>query len=437
MKRNLYARLAWLVLAALITPSVFAQQSNFGKEEALTILKNAKDEVKKHYYDTKYHGVNLDEHFKNAEEKIKQSQNTGQLMGIIAQALIDFDDSHLYFMPPPRMDRYEYGFDIKAHGENVFINSVKPGSDAEAKGVKPGDRLISMNNFPMIREKLWIVKYLFYTLRPQPAVRMVLQSPDQPERTIDVNAKVTRGKQVKDLTNDNGVDLNDYIRDIQNEDHLTRHRYEKIGEDIFIWKMPQFDLQESDVDVMIGRARKCKSIIFDMRGNGGGYVLTLKRLVGDVFDREIKIADRQGRKELKPVIAKKQAGNFEGNIIVLIDSESASAAEIFAKVMQLEKRGTVLGDRSMGAVMEARGYSYQIGVNTIIPYAFSVTDADVIMADGKSLERVGVTPNKTMIPSAKDLAAGYDPVLAAAVEMLGGKITPEAAGKLFPMEWRK
>lgn len=433
-KRKLVRIMLFLMVGSwAITTS--GQFTNFRKEEAVIVLKNAKDEIKKHYYDTKYHGIDLDAHFKKAEDRVREAQNTGQLFGIIAQALVDFDDSHLFFLPPPRMNRYEYGIIFKAYGQDIFITAVKPDSDAMAKGIKPGDRIVSINGFPVIREKLWVLQYLFYTLRPQPALRLVLQPPDQPERTVDVNAKVTTGKQIKDLTNSS--DIGEYFRDQEEQDYLRRQRYEKMGEEIFIWKMPGFDIEEDNVDVMIDRARKCKALILDLRGNGGGYVVTLQRLVSSVFDREIKIAERQGRKELKPIIAKKRGGAYDGKIIVLIDSASASASEIFAKVTQLEKRGIVLGDRSAGAVMESRGYFHQFGDSTIISYGFSVTDADVIMSDGKSLERVGVLPDKSLLPTAKDLAAGRDPVLAAAVAMLGSKLTAEEAGKLFPFEWRK
>jgi len=58
------------------------------------------------------------------------------------------------------------------------------------------------------------------------------------------------------------------------------------------------------------------------------------------------------------------------------------------------------------------------------------------MKDGKSLEHVGVVPDELLLPTAADLAAGRDPVLARAITLLGGSLDAAAAGKLFPVEWK-
>lgn len=85
--------------------------------------------------------------------------------------------------------------------------------------------------------------------------------------------------------------------------------------------------------------------------------------------------------------------------------------------------------------MEARQYVDSRGMDVKIFYGYSVTDANLIMSDGKSLEKVGVTPDEHVLPSGPDLAAGRDPVLARAAELAGIKIDPVEAGKMFPFEW--
>jgi carboxyl-terminal processing protease len=128
---------------------------------------------------------------------------------------------------------------------------------------------------------------------------------------------------------------------------------------------------------------------------------------------------------------------FSGKLVILIDSRSASASELLARVVQLEKRGTVIGDQSAGAVMESIHYDHKIGLDTQVLFGASVTEADLVMTDGKSLERIGVIPDERIIPTGADLAARRDPVLAHAVEVGGGRMDPVEAGKLFPYEWPK
>ena len=408
------------------------------RERALSMLSTIKDQLKKNYYDPNIRGMDVDTRFKTAEEKIKHATSLGQSFGIIAQVLLDLNDSHTTFDPPSRAVSVEYGWQMQAIGDQCFVIAVKPGSDADAKGLKPGDLVVSVDGFKPTRKELWKVEYYYYALSPRPGMRLVVQSPGQPPRQLDVAAKVRQGKRLIDLAGSNAsTDVNDVIRESEDSAKIRRHRFQKLG-DAIIWKMPGFSFEPGQVDsIMSDQIKGSKALILDLRGNPGGYVVTLERLAGFLFDHEVKIADRKGRKTMKPMLAKTRGKDtYAGKVIVLVDSKSASCSEMLARLVQIEKRGTVIGDVSAGAVMQSRYYPQEMGVDSVIFYGASITDADVVMTDGKSLEYTGVTPDELLIPTAGDLAANRDPVLARAADILGVKLDPAVAGMMFPIEWK-
>jgi carboxyl-terminal processing protease len=429
----------WLLgaLALWLTTTQAQPDLNFQRERGRAMLKVIKDELKKEYYDPDFHGMDVEARFKTADEKIKEAESVGHVFGIIGQALLDLNDSHTFFLPPSRANRTEYGWQMQAVGDKVFVSAVKPGSDAEKKGVKVGDQVLSLHGFQPSREALWKLTYMFYALRPQPGLRVVLQSPDGQQRQSDVMANVKQGKVLLDISGGGG-DFWDLWRELEEEDRLNRQRYVEVDDNLFIWKMPSFEATEQGVEDVMRKARKHESLILDLRGNPGGYVKTLEWFTGYFFDKELKIADLKGRKEMRPQTSQPHRDrNFKGKLIVLVDSRSASAAEIFARVVQLEKRGVVIGDRTAGAVMQSRAFGRLLGEGSGVIYGASITNADVIMSDGKSLERVGVTPDELLLPTAADLAAKRDPVLARAAAMAGFELPPDKAGAMFPVEWRK
>lgn len=428
---------AALLFAALPSATLLSQQKmdSFDRDRARSILRDAYDNVKKHYYDPKFHGLDLDARFHQYDEKIAAASSIGQSFGVIAAFLDGLNDSHTFFNPPSRPYRVDYGYRIQMYGDDCFVTRVRPGSDAESK-VHPGDQVVGYNKYDVNRGDFWKMNYYFNSLAPQRMSMLEIRDPNGQTRQLAIDAKVRELKKVLDLTGrDGGGDTWDLIRQEQNSDHIVRQRWVDAG-DVMVWKMPEFVVEDTEVDRIFSDARKHKTLILDLRGNPGGAIVTLDRMLGNIFDHDLKIADRVGRKEMKPEIAKTRGSDaFGGKLIVLVDSVSASAAELFPRVIQLEHRGTVLGDQTAGAVMEARRYSGSQGTDTKIFYAFSITEADMTMKDGKSLEHAGVTPDEIIIPTAKDLVSGSDPVLARAFELAGHKIDPVAAGKMFPFEW--
>lgn len=426
-----------LFVLLLPIPIAYAQKlESKDRQRGQIMLDRIKDELKKNYYDPNFRGMNLDARFQTASDKIKEAQSVGQVFGIIAQVLIELDDTHTFFLPPGRVTDTDYGWTMMMVGDRCYVSSVDEGSDAETKGVKPGDEVLQVSGWNVDRKTLWKIQYLFNTLRPQPGLRVALRSPNSQVREIDILAKQKQGQQVVDLT-DYNVYI-DMVRKSQRTEQLRRDRYMSFGDQLLIWKMNEFDLTEQQVDDAMSRAKKHKTLILDLRGNSGGWVTTINRLISNLFDRDVKIGDTKSRKETKAEIAKSRGEKaFDGKLIILVDSRSASASEVLARTVQLEKRGVVIGDRTAGAVMTSRMFGGQVGIDVVVFFGVSVTVSDLIMPDGNSLEHVGVTPDDLKFPTAEDMAAGRDVVLAHAASLSGVTLDPVEAGKFFPIEIKK
>lgn len=425
--------LLYLCAAAVaLLPQGRAQSLGFDRERGRVMLGQIKSDLKKNYYDPTLHGMDVDARFRQAEEEIKRATTIGQITAAIAQALLDLNDSHTFFLPPTQSTHVDYGWEMQMIGDKCYVIAVRPGSDAEAKGLKAGDRIVSVNGFAPTRVDLWKMKYYYNALSLQTGLAVVAQSPGAAERPMALAARVRSGPVVYQ----GGVlELN--LEDEKNRRQFKdAHRYYTIGEDLLIWRMSRFNLTKEGVDDMMNKARKKKSLILDLRGNSGGAEETLLRLIGNFFERDIRVGDIKRRTETKPLVAKSRGGDiFNGTLVVLLDSASGSAAEVFARVIQLEKRGTVIGDRSAGAVMRSKIHIHYVGPDSAIFYGASITDADLLMTDGKSLEHTGVVPDKLMIPGGVHLATGRDPVLAYAAAILEVPLDASKAGALFPFIW--
>jgi carboxyl-terminal processing protease len=208
-----------------------------------------------------------------------------------------------------------------------------------------------------------------------------------------------------------------------------------MGRQLIVCKLETFSVERKYIDKMMAQASAFPNLILDLRGNGGGYVSIEAYLTGYFFDRDVKIGTAVSRSKAEERFAKPQKEKaYKGTLTVLIDSESASASEVFSRTIQLEKRGKVVGDISAGAVMTGmQGTAADMGrpgSTTYLLYGMSITVADLIMSDGNRLENVGVVPDLPTGPSSKALLENSDPVLAYAMSLFGVKISPADAGKL-------
>jgi len=91
------------------------------------------------------------------------------------------------------------------------------------------------------------------------------------------------------------------------------------------------------------------NLIFDLRGNTGGYLKTAIKLADEFLSSDKLIVFTKGSKRAHKKYFSTSKGNFkDGKVIILMNHTSASASEILAGAIQDWDRGLILGKRSFG-----------------------------------------------------------------------------------------
>lgn len=111
---------------------------------------------------------------------------------------------------------------------------------------------------------------------------------------------------------------------------------------------------ETTYDEFVKALRKldtlgAKSIIVDLRGNPGGYLMAVVKMVNEFLPEGKLIVYTQGHSQPRKTYTSTKSGIcLDKQIIVLIDEYSASASEIFSGAIQDNDRGLIVGRRSFG-----------------------------------------------------------------------------------------
>ena len=100
-----------------------------------------------------------------------------------------------------------------------------------------------------------------------------------------------------------------------------------------------------------------KSLMLDLQGNGGGYLSAAVEIANEFLERTNLVVYTEGRMSPRYEHLAKGGGRFtKGNLVVLVDETSASAAEILAGAIQDWDRGVVVGRRTFGKGLVQRPF---------------------------------------------------------------------------------
>jgi carboxyl-terminal processing protease len=159
--------------------------------------------------------------------------------------------------------------------------------------------------------------------------------------------------------------------------------------------------------------------ILDLRGNPGASLTAAARVAGYFLEpRPIALAvDRGGQREA--IYAEARPFSVRAPLVLLIDGDSAQAAEIFASAFRDYNLAGLVGQRSAG----------RVGIADFKPLSdgstLQVTVRRLVSVGGARLDKVGVEPDRRATLTSQDLEAGRDPqrdeALRALRERLAGR----------------
>src|SRR6267143_3526758 len=169
-------------------------------------------------------------------------------------------------------------------------------------------------------------------------------------------------------------------------------------------------------------------LIIDLRGNHGGLIGMIAGLTGLLETDPLLLGSMQTRQGSSPMVAFPQRSPYTGALVILVDSTSQSAAEMFAAGLQESGRAFVVGEISAGNVIPSAIIKLPTGA--LLQYGF----AKYVTPHGIVLEARGVIPDWIVIATRRTILLGGDPQLTAGLRFLRERIalshTPKIVGSV-------
>ncbi len=137
-----------------------------------------------------------------------------------------------------------------------------------------------------------------------------------------------------------------------------------------------------------------KGMIIDLRQNGGGAVFPALDVLSLFLNDTVVLQIRNSKGVLYPITPPKNKKSFTGEIVVLVDEETASSSEIFSAALQDYGVALIAGSRTYGKGFMQETQSLKTGTeSTYLSGRATITSGQLYRATGVPLHKDGVTPD--------------------------------------------
>jgi carboxyl-terminal processing protease len=287
--------------------------------------------------------------------------------------LTDAIDEFSYYVPPAQMDSYRDYTEPEATGLGLvvsrrfgygFVIAPVEGSPAAAGGIEPGDFLERIDGKPTQEMALWQIRSALHGEAGSKAELVILRGSMNKRETVTLERKAYLAPKTT-LTAMDGVG---YIQ-IASFDDAT----------------------PGDLAAALGEASRNghRQLIIDVRGNAAGSIPAAIESA-DLLLGNGTISSLKGRRvEAKTWFADPKTA-WNGELLVLADTSSASAAEVFAAAVRDNEAGKLVGTRTYGKAIEQKLVRLESGGSLM------VTVADYSTPKDQKIRGEGLRPDVTV-----------------------------------------
>ncbi len=313
------ALLAVALIAGILIGNLLSRNS--GKSSQLSMLKSGK----------------LDAIIDLVQNAYVDSISTDTLVERTIPQLLKNLDPHTVYIPAKEMVGVEeemrgnfggIGVQFSIQNDTVMVVDVVSGGPSSKLGILPGDRIVTVNDTALVGKSLKNEQVLS-KLRGEKGTKV----------KVGIKRKGFKGLIPFEITRGDipifSVDVSYMI------DPTTGY--------IKVSRFAEKTYEEFMEGMKTLQQQGMKTVIVDLRGNPGGFLTAVIRMVNEFLDKGELIVYTQGNSQAKKTYQADGKGSFrDKGIVVLIDDFSASASEIFAGAIQDNDRGWIIGRRSFG-----------------------------------------------------------------------------------------
>jgi len=334
-------------------------------------------------------------HSKYVEQPV---DDTKLIQGAINGMMQSLGDENSTYMDPAAfesatssLDGYEgIGATVDVTGEYLKILGVFAGSPAEQAGLKPGDEIIKVDGVDM-------------TGRSPSDARDLLLGPAGSHVQLSIRRP-----------GESGLLEFDIVRAKIEPPVVASRMLEGGIAYLYLGIFSESAVSQVEEALTELLAQDPSALILDLRGNIGGYVSSAVDIGSQFLPKDTMLFyEKYGDGREVPYYAGQGGLATDIPMIVLVNGNSASAAEIIAGAIQDHQRGKLVGTTTYGkgSVQEWIPLMNDMG-------AVRITVSLWYTPSGRQISKEGLAPDVEVPMSEEEFEAGLDPQLERAIQLL-------------------